>query len=144
MNANDSAWSGLELRHLLALVAVVEAGTFSAAAERLGYTQSAVSQQIANLERIIGERLIEPFDLKGVGFTYNRYLDPARQDDSWLYYPLLKRARRLSTAQRFINKQLIDAAGSSGRKVLSAGHQVSRVTERELRDLLRLIQGKDG
>ena len=27
MNANDSAWSGLELRHLLALVAVVEAGT---------------------------------------------------------------------------------------------------------------------
>jgi len=44
--------------------------------------------------------LVEPFDLKGVGFTYNRYLDPARQDDSWLYYPLLKRARRLSTAQR--------------------------------------------
>ena len=44
--------------------------------------------------------LLEPFDLKGVGFTYNRYLDPARQDDSWLYYPLLKRARRLSTAAR--------------------------------------------
>lgn len=44
--------------------------------------------------------LVEPFDLKGVGFTYNRYLHPARQDDSWLYYPLLKRARRLSTAQR--------------------------------------------
>jgi len=44
--------------------------------------------------------LVEPFDLKGVGLTYNRYLDPARQDDSWLYYPLLKRARRLSTAQR--------------------------------------------
>jgi hypothetical protein len=44
--------------------------------------------------------LLEPFDLKGVGFTYNRYLDPARQDDSWLYYPLLKRVRRLSTAAR--------------------------------------------
>lgn len=44
--------------------------------------------------------LIEPFDLKGVGLTYNRYLDPQRQDDSWLYYPLLRRARRLSTAQR--------------------------------------------
>jgi len=44
--------------------------------------------------------LVEPFDLKGVGLTYNRYLDPSRQDDSWLYYPLLKRARRLSTAQR--------------------------------------------
>ncbi len=43
--------------------------------------------------------LIEPFDLKGVGFTYYRYLDPARQDDSWLYLPTLRRVRRLSTAQ---------------------------------------------
>jgi hypothetical protein len=44
--------------------------------------------------------LIEPFDLKGVGFTYYRYLEPAKQDDSWLYLPSLRRVRRLSTAQR--------------------------------------------
>lgn len=44
--------------------------------------------------------IIEPFDLKGVGLTYNRHIDSARQDDSWLYYPLLKRVRRLSSAQR--------------------------------------------
>jgi hypothetical protein len=44
--------------------------------------------------------LIEPFDLKGVGFTYYRYLDPDRQDDSWLYLPQLRRVRRLSSAQR--------------------------------------------
>src|SRR2546427_4947379 len=44
--------------------------------------------------------LIEPFDLKGVGFTYYRYLDPSKQDDSWLYLPSLRRVRRLSTAQR--------------------------------------------
>ena len=44
--------------------------------------------------------ILEPFDLKGVGITYNRYLAPSRQDDSWLYYPLLKRVRRLSTAAR--------------------------------------------
>ena len=44
--------------------------------------------------------LLEPFDLKGAGFTYNRYLNPARQDDSWLYFPQQKRVRRLSTAQR--------------------------------------------
>jgi len=42
----------------------------------------------------------EPFDFKGAGFSYSRYLDPARQDDSWLYYPQTKRVRRLSTAQR--------------------------------------------
>jgi outer membrane biosynthesis protein TonB len=44
--------------------------------------------------------LHEPFDLKGAGFTYIRYLDPGRHDDSWLYFPQLKRVRRLSTAQR--------------------------------------------
>jgi hypothetical protein len=44
--------------------------------------------------------LIEPFDLKGVGFTYFRYLDENRQDDSWLYLPQLRRVRRLSSAQR--------------------------------------------
>jgi len=44
--------------------------------------------------------MIEPFDLKGVGFTYYRYIDPAKQDDSWLYLPSLRRVRRLSTAQR--------------------------------------------
>src|SRR5262249_3420713 len=42
----------------------------------------------------------EPFDLKGTGFTSNRYLDHARQDDSWLYLPQLRRVRRLSSAQR--------------------------------------------
>src|SRR3954464_914809 len=52
-------WPGLELRHLLALQAVAREGSFAAAAEALGYTQSAISQQIAALERTIGQRLIE-------------------------------------------------------------------------------------
>lgn len=44
----------LEVRHLQALVAVAESGTFGKAAETLGFTQSAVSQQIAGLERALG------------------------------------------------------------------------------------------
>jgi len=44
--------------------------------------------------------ILEPFDLKGVGGMFYRYLDPARQDDSWLYLPSLRRVRRLSSAQR--------------------------------------------
>jgi DNA-binding transcriptional LysR family regulator len=50
---------GLDIRHLRALVAVVEHGTFASAAESLGFTQSAVSQQIASLERLVGERLFD-------------------------------------------------------------------------------------
>ncbi len=44
----------IEVRHLQALVAVAETGTFGKAAEALGYTQSAVSQQVAALERATG------------------------------------------------------------------------------------------
>jgi len=44
--------------------------------------------------------IIEPFDLKGTGLTYYRYLDHNRQDNSWLYLPQLRRVRRLSSAQR--------------------------------------------
>jgi DNA-binding transcriptional LysR family regulator len=49
----------LELRNLVALVTVASEHSFGRAADRLGYTQSAVSQQIAALERSVGLKLVE-------------------------------------------------------------------------------------
>jgi DNA-binding transcriptional LysR family regulator len=53
------SWHGIEIRHLAALQAVEAELSFSAAAVRLGYTQSAVSGQIIALERIVGARMFD-------------------------------------------------------------------------------------
>ena len=50
---------GLEVRHLAVLQAIAESGSFWAAADRLDLSPSAVSQQVATLEGVAGERLLE-------------------------------------------------------------------------------------
>src|ERR1041385_7680037 len=84
MNKPDhghSRWLGVELRHFAALQALATEGSFGRAAERLGYTQSAISQQIAALERIVGEKLLErpggprPVSLTEAGHLLLRHAD---------------------------------------------------------------------
>jgi DNA-binding transcriptional LysR family regulator len=58
----------LDVRRLRVLKEVAAKGSFSAAAESLAYTQSAVSQQIAALEREAGAKLVER-SARGVRLT---------------------------------------------------------------------------
>jgi DNA-binding transcriptional LysR family regulator len=71
----------LEIRYLITLAAVGCEGSFSRAADALGYTQSAVSQQIARLERLVGHTLVErpggprPVTLTAAGMILLRHAD---------------------------------------------------------------------
>ncbi len=54
---SDFDWSDLDVRLLQLLVAVVEAGSITGAAQALGVTQSAVSHQLDKLRAITGDAL---------------------------------------------------------------------------------------
>lgn len=71
----------VEIRHLQALRAVAEEGTFGRAAGRLGFSQAAISQQIAGLERVVGTPVFDrpggprPVRLTPVGHLVLRHAE---------------------------------------------------------------------
>ena len=85
---NHGRLAGVEIRHLVALETVVQTGSFARAGIELGYSQSAISQQIAALEHAAGLRLlVRPGGRKPVTAT-----DAGER--------LLRHARKASAAMR--------------------------------------------
>jgi len=78
----------LDVRKLAALREIATRGSFSAAARGLNYSQSAISQQVAQLEREVGTLLIErrgtqdTADPGGPGARRPRRPDPSRPQGS--------------------------------------------------------------
>ncbi len=87
----------LDPRRLLLLVDVVRAGSLTAAAGRLSYTTSAISQQIAKLEAEAGQPLLERH-ARGVRLTEAGAA-------------LIRRAERIELQLRAARSELDDIAG---------------------------------
>jgi DNA-binding transcriptional LysR family regulator len=116
----------VEIRHLLALQAVADERSFGRAASRLGFTQSAVSQQVAALERIVGEPV---FDRPGGPRPVE--LTPAGRV---LYDHASAILERLARADDDLARL---RAGEAGRIVIGTFQSIS---VRVLPDLLALIR----
>jgi len=95
---------------LRSFVALVDTGSFTRAAERLGLTQAAVSQHVAHLEDALGQLLIRrprQLELTPAGRALLAYCDQLEQADRQL-------RSRLSDAQADIGEVSLITPGSIG------------------------------
>jgi DNA-binding transcriptional LysR family regulator len=117
------SWLGVELRHLAALAAVAEEKSFRGAADRLGYVQSAVSQRIAQLEQVVGARLVE----RSRGHKHVELTDAG--------HLLLHHAAQIQAqlnAARADLRSLVDNVGSSSLSVGAFGSLATRLLPQAL------------
>ena len=104
----------VEFRHLRALRAVAAEGSFVGAADILGFSQAAISQQIAGLERAVGIALFDrpggpkPVTLTPAGRLMLRHADAVIE--------------RLATAQRDLSDL---STGTAGRLIVGTYQSVS-------------------
>ncbi len=107
----DSAYSqvmGPELRHLRYLIAVAEHGNFTRAAEELRISQPTLSQQIKQLERVVGAQLLD---------RSGRTVRPTDAGEAYVHY-----AKRVLRDLAAADRAVLDVAD------LSRGHLRLAVT----------------
>jgi DNA-binding transcriptional LysR family regulator len=104
----------LDVRRMKVLREVAAQGSFSAAAEALSFTQSAVSQQIAGLERESGAKLVER-GARGIRLT------PAGQ-------ALVSHADAILARLDDAEQELAAIAGLKGGRLRTAGFQSAGAT----------------
>lgn len=104
----------VEFRHLRALRAVAEEGSFVGAADILGFSQAAISQQIAGLEKAVGTSLFDrPGGPKPVTLTPAGRMMLSHADAI---------VERLATAERDLSDL---STGTAGRIVVGTYQSVS-------------------
>jgi DNA-binding transcriptional LysR family regulator len=104
----------VELRHLRSLRAVAEEGSFIGAADVLGFSQAAISQQIAGLERAVGQPM---FDRPGGPRPVT--LTPAGR-------LMLEHAESIAAQLRQAEDDLVDlSSGTAGRLRIGTYQSVS-------------------
>ncbi len=123
----------LEFRQLRALLAVVDEGSFARAAQRLGFTQSAISQQVAALERAVGSPVLD------------RPKGPRKSELTRVGAALVVHARavvdRLDVAAGEIEAML---AGTSGRLTVGTFQSVSvKVLPEIVGEFMKALPGVD-
>ena len=125
-STNPDRLLGVEIRHLAALEAIADTGSFAAAARALGYSQSAVSQQIATLERVAGMRLLD----RPVGARHVTVTEAGER--------LLRHARRIAGSMRAAGADLAAlAAGDAGTLHVGTFQSASvRLLPRVMRDFV--------
>jgi DNA-binding transcriptional LysR family regulator len=122
---------GFDLKALEVFVAIVETGGMTACGQRLGMTQSAVSQTLANLEQSIHVQLLDrsqrPPMLTPIGRSFYersvRLLDSARQIS-------LEFRRKDRTLLKQVRIALVDSLATSvGKELVDAvKHRTSQWT----------------
>jgi DNA-binding transcriptional LysR family regulator len=127
----------LDVRRLEVLKTIVETGSFSAAADRLNFTQPAISRQIAALERETGTRLLER-DARGVRLTQAGEL--LLEHGEQILDRIKSAEAQLASLER-VDSGRLRLGGFASANVFLVPHAITRFTQRHPNIELTLTPG---